>query len=100
VDEIGSSEEVRAVKSIAQRGVMRVGTAHGVSLSSLISNPELNTLVGGVHQVVIGDKLARFVLTTKCSLASQLSAKLQASSRVAVCHLCYPASLTSHTFLS
>jgi stage III sporulation protein SpoIIIAA len=43
VDEIGSSEEVRAVKSIAQRGVMLVGTAHGVSLSSLITNPELNT---------------------------------------------------------
>ncbi len=93
MDEIGSSEEVRAVKSIAQRGVMPVGTAHGVSLSSLISNPELNTLVGGVHQVVIGDKLARFALKPKCLLASQLSAELQASCLVAVYHLCYPASL-------
>lgn len=63
VDEIGSSDEVRAVRSIAQRGVMLVGTAHGVSLRSLISNPELNTLVGGVHQVVVGDKLARPALT-------------------------------------
>ena len=62
VDEIGSSEEVRAVKSIAQRGVMLVGTAHGVSLSSLIGNPELNTLVGGVHQVVVGDMQAKYVL--------------------------------------
>ena len=58
VDEIGSPEEVRAVKSIAQRGVMLVGTAHGVSLSSLIEYPELNNLVGGVHQVVVGDRLA------------------------------------------
>ncbi|DBA79023.1 TPA: PFAM ATPase associated with various cellular activities (AAA) [Trebouxia sp. C0004] len=70
VDEIGSSDEVRAVKSIAQRGVMLVGTAHAVSLSSLISNPELNTLVGCVHQVVIGDKLARFVGAHKSSVAS------------------------------
>ena len=75
VDEIGSSEEVRAVKSIAQRGVMLVGTAHGVSLSSLISNPELNTLVGGVHQVVIGDKLARFVLTPSLRWLHQLNYK-------------------------
>ena len=66
VDEIGSANEVRAVKSIAQRGVMLVGTAHGVSLRSLISNPELNTLVGGVHQVVVGDKLARPVFTAFC----------------------------------
>ena len=58
VDEIGSAEEVKAVKSIAQRGVMIVGTAHGVSLSSLIGNPELNALVGGVHQVVLGDTQA------------------------------------------
>ena len=74
VDEIGSSTEVRAVKSIAQCGVMLVGTARGVSLSSLISNPELNTLVGGVHQVVIGDKLARCVFTPASLLASPLSA--------------------------
>ena len=58
VDEIGSAEEVKAVKSIAQRGVMMVGTAHGISLSSLIGNPELNALVGGVHQVVLGDMQA------------------------------------------
>ena len=62
VDEIGSADEVRAVKSIAQRGVMLVGTAHGVSLSSLIGNPELNALVGGVHQVVVGDMQAKYVL--------------------------------------
>lgn len=61
VDEIGSADEVRAVKSIALRGVMLVGTAHGVSLSSLIGNPELNALVGGVHQVVVGVMQAKDV---------------------------------------
>ncbi len=61
VDEIGSADEVRAVKSIALRGVMLVGTAHGVSLSSLIGNPELNALVGGVHQVVVGVMQAKYV---------------------------------------
>ncbi len=61
VDEIGSADEVRAVKGIAQRGVMLVGTAHRVSLSSLIGNPELNALVGGVHQVVVGDMQAKYV---------------------------------------
>ncbi len=79
---------------------MLVGTAHGVSLSSLISNPELNTLVGGVHQVVIGDKLARFVLTPASLLASPLSAELQALRHVAVYHLSFPASLTSCAFMS
>ena len=59
VDEIGTAEEVRAVKSVAQRGVMMVGTAHGTSLSSLIGNPELNALVGGVHQVILGDAEAK-----------------------------------------
>ncbi len=96
VDEIGSSEEVRAVKSIAQRGVMLVGTAHGVSLSSLISNPELNTLVGGVHQVVIGDKLARFVFTPASLLASPLSAEVQASYHVAVREKRFTSSVLFH----
>jgi stage III sporulation protein SpoIIIAA len=36
-----------------------VGTAHGTSLETLLKNPELNPLVGGVHQVVMGDAVAR-----------------------------------------
>ncbi|GAB4817301.1 hypothetical protein N2152v2_004347 [Parachlorella kessleri] len=59
IDEIGSSKEAAAAKSIGQRGVVMVGTAHGVSLESLLKNPELNSLVGGVHQVVLGDEEAR-----------------------------------------
>ena len=53
VDEIGSSEEVQAVKSIVQRGVVVVATAHGTSLKRLIENPELSAFVGGVHQVAL-----------------------------------------------
>ena len=58
VDEIGSKTEVAAVKDIAQRGVATVGTAHGVSLKSLLKDPELNALVGGMHHVIVGDAAA------------------------------------------
>ncbi len=59
VDEIGTYKEVSTVRSIAQRGVVMVGTAHGTSLSSILKNPEMNPLVGGVHAVVQGDAAAR-----------------------------------------
>ena len=59
VDEIGTAKEVVAVRSIAQRGVVMVGTAHGTTLSSLLKNPELNRLVGGVETVTVGDEAAR-----------------------------------------
>ena len=59
VDEIGSTAEVAAVRGIAQRGIAMVGTAHGTDLSSLIANPDLNSLVGGIHQVPLGDVEAK-----------------------------------------
>ncbi|KAL3153362.1 hypothetical protein ABBQ38_011703 [Trebouxia sp. C0009 RCD-2024] len=59
VDEIGSPAEAAAVRGIAQRGIAMVGTAHGTDLSSLIANPDLNSLIGGVHQVTLGDLEAR-----------------------------------------
>lgn len=55
VDEICSSEDVQAVRTIAQRGVTVIATAPGNSLRSLIGNP-MNMLVGGTHQVVFVDK--------------------------------------------
>eukprot|EP01126_Amoeba_proteus_P061380 TRINITY_DN8238_c0_g4_i2.p1 TRINITY_DN8238_c0_g4~~TRINITY_DN8238_c0_g4_i2.p1 ORF type:complete len:176 (-),score=39.89 TRINITY_DN8238_c0_g4_i2:146-673(-) len=58
VDEIGTHKEVQAVQTICQRGVGIVGTAHGLSIHSLLSNPELNSLVGGVRSVILGDKAA------------------------------------------
>lgn len=82
VDEIGSADEVRAVKSIAQRGVMLVGTAHGVSLSSLIGNPELNALVGGVHQVVVGDMQAKYVRASAVLCSDGVQSELLQPKRV------------------
>jgi hypothetical protein len=38
---------------------LQVGTAHGTSLETLLKNPELNPLIGGVHQVLLGDAEAR-----------------------------------------
>jgi len=55
---LGQQKEAQAVKTIAQRGVVVIGTAHGSSLASLLKNPELNLLVGGVSSVLIGDRLA------------------------------------------
>ena len=59
IDEISDPNEVRAVKSIAQRGVAMVATAHGVCLGSLLKNPDLNPLLGGLQTVTLGDMLAK-----------------------------------------
>eukprot|EP00898_Chlorokybus_atmophyticus_P008834 jgi/Chlat1/8952/Chrsp94S00694 len=59
VDEISDAKEVKAAQSIAQRGVAMVATAHGLSLTGLLKNPELRPLVGGVQAVTLGDALAK-----------------------------------------
>lgn len=59
VDEIGSEEEAQAARTIAERGVMLVATAHGGTLDNLIKNPVLSDLVGGVQAVTLGDDEAR-----------------------------------------
>lgn len=58
VDEIGSTEEVKAVKTITQRGVVLVAAVQVGSLSNLIKNSDLNGLVGGVGQVDMDDAAA------------------------------------------
>lgn len=55
IDEIGSSADAAAVRGIAQRGVVVVGTAHGTHLSGLMANIELNSLIGGIHLVALSD---------------------------------------------
>ena len=60
VDEIGTYEEVCAVRTAAQRGVLVVATAHGRELSSLVDNPELRSLLGGTQTVTVGDEAARY----------------------------------------
>ena len=59
VDEIGTEEEAAACRTIAERGVTLIGTAHGQLLENLIKNPTLSDLVGGVQSVTLGDDEAR-----------------------------------------
>ncbi|XP_044984944.1 uncharacterized protein ycf45 isoform X2 [Hordeum vulgare subsp. vulgare] len=68
VDEIGTESEAQACRSIAERGVMLIGTAHGERLANIIKNPVLSDLVGGVETVTLGDEEARARRTQKSIL--------------------------------
>ena len=59
IDEIGSEAEAFAARTIAERGVMLVATAHGNSLDNLLSNPTLSDLVGGIQTVTLSDEEAK-----------------------------------------
>jgi stage III sporulation protein SpoIIIAA len=65
VDEIGTQAEAVAARTIAERGVQLIGTAHGNTLENLLKNPTLSDLVGGVQVVTLGDEEARRRRTTK-----------------------------------
>lgn len=55
VDEIGTEAEALACRSIAERGVQLVGTAHGQILENLMKNPTLSDLIGGIQSVTLGE---------------------------------------------
>ncbi len=59
IDEIGTELEAQAARTIAERGVQLVGTAHGNQIENLIKNPTLSDLVGGIQSVTLGDDEAR-----------------------------------------
>jgi stage III sporulation protein SpoIIIAA len=59
IDEIGTELEAAAARTIAERGVQLIATAHGNSLENLVMNPTLSDLVGGVQSVILGDEEAR-----------------------------------------
>src|SRR5690242_19745870 len=59
IDEIGTELEAAAARTIAERGVQLVGTAHGRTLDNLVVNPTLADLVGGTQTVTLGDEEAR-----------------------------------------
>jgi stage III sporulation protein SpoIIIAA len=59
IDEIGTEQEAYAARTIAERGVQLVGTAHGNSLENLLMNPTLSDLVGGIQAVTLSDEEAR-----------------------------------------
>ena len=58
IDELGTEEEATACRTIAERGVQLVGTAHGNSLPNLLINPTLSDLLGGVNSVILSDEEA------------------------------------------
>ena len=59
IDEIGRELEALAARTIAERGVQLIGTAHGRSLENLLLNPTLSDLVGGIEAVTLSDEEAR-----------------------------------------
>lgn len=59
IDEIGTELEAMAARTIAERGVQLVGTAHGNSLENLIKNPTITDLIGGIQYVTLGDEEAK-----------------------------------------
>jgi stage III sporulation protein SpoIIIAA len=59
IDEIGTELEALAARTIAERGVQLIGTAHGNTLDNLMVNPTLSDLIGGIQAVTLGDEEAR-----------------------------------------
>jgi nucleoside-triphosphatase THEP1 len=59
IDEIGREQEARAARTINERGVQLIGTAHGNTLENLLINPTLSDLVGGIESVTLSDEEAR-----------------------------------------
>ncbi|MCW8195152.1 AAA family ATPase [Proteobacteria bacterium 005FR1] len=59
IDEIGTTAETLAARTIAERGVQLIGTVHGNTLENLVMNPTLSDLTGGVHTVTLSDEEAK-----------------------------------------
>lgn len=82
IDEIGTELEALAARTIAERGVQLVGTAHGNYLESLIKNPILSDLIGGIQYVTLGDDEAKrrgsqkSILERKASPAFQVAIEI------------------------
>ncbi len=59
IDEIGTEAEALAARTIAERGVQLIATAHGNTLDNLLQNPTLSDLIGGIQAVTLSDEEAR-----------------------------------------
>jgi predicted RNA-binding protein Jag len=68
IDEIGTQEDAFAARTIAERGVQLVGTAHGNTLDRLLLNPTLSDIIGGIQAVTLSDEEARRRKTQKTVL--------------------------------
>src|SRR5215475_4187530 len=90
IDEIGTELEALAARTIAERGVQLIGTAHGNTLDNLMSNPTLSDLIGGIQAVTLGDEEARrrgtqkTVLERKAPPTFDVLVEIQSWDRVAV----------------
>ncbi|MDD4663824.1 MAG: AAA family ATPase [Caldisericia bacterium] len=56
IDEIGTQEEAAASRTIAERGVQLIGTAHGNTLENVLFNPTISDLLGGITSVILSDE--------------------------------------------
>jgi len=92
IDEIGTELEASAARTIAERGVQLVGTAHGRTLDNLMMNPTLCDLVGGVQTVTLSDEEARrrrtqkSVMERKAPPTFDVVVEIQDWDRVAIHH--------------
>jgi len=90
IDEIGRELEAEAARTIAERGVQLIGTAHGQTLDNLLMNPTLMDLVGGIQSVTLSDEEARrrgtqkSILERKAPPTFDVLVEIQARNRVAV----------------
>ena len=81
IDEIGTELEAQAARTIAERGVQLIGTAHGNNLDNLMLNPTLSDLIGGIQSVTLGDEEARRRRTQKSVLERKARRRSTSSSR-------------------
>ncbi len=92
IDEIGRELEAVAARTIAERGVQLIGTAHGNTLENLLMNPTLSDLVGGIDSVTLSDEEARrrgtqkTVLERKAPPTFEVLIEIQDRQRMAVHH--------------
>jgi hypothetical protein len=90
IDEIGTELEAQAARTIAERGVQLVGTAHGITLENLMVNPTLSDLIGGIQAVTLGDEEARrrgtqkTILERKAPPTFDIVVEIQDRNRVAI----------------
>ncbi|MCX7838476.1 MAG: AAA family ATPase [Anaerolineae bacterium] len=92
IDEIGRQLEAEAARTIAERGVQLIGTAHGNSLDNLMMNPTLADLIGGIQSVTLSDEEARrrgtqkSILERKAPPTFDVLIEIQERNRLAVHH--------------
>jgi len=90
IDEIGTELEAQAARTIAERGVQLIGTAHGNTLENIMANPTLADLIGGIQAVTLGDEEAKrrgtqkTILERKAPPTFDIVIEIQDRNRVAI----------------